>query len=262
LYYGWHDGSFYFASELKAIVEYEPKKLEVNLTAISQYLSYRFIPSPNTIWKDCYKLPPAHYLILSSEDFQKPTHASPPEEYWSFTYQKTKMSPQEAVEKTDKLLRMSVDTHLRSDVPVGSFLSGGYDSSALVYYMTQHDQRPNTFSIGFDNWKESEHQYAQSVAHHLNVPFHKTIVGSEQLGLLDKLVYHYDEPIADISIIPTYMVSQLASRYNKAVFSGEGADEIFGGYWWQKAITHIPGWQVWMQKIRGRLGLKPDYFVV
>ncbi len=261
LYYAWHEDCFYFASELKAIVKYESKAFSVNWTGISQYLSYRFIPSPNTIWQECHKLPPAHYLILEQEDFSKPDITDKAQEYWNLSYKKQQPSTTEAIENVNHLIRHSVNTHLRSDVPIGSFLSGGYDSSALVYYMTQFDQQPSTFSIGFDNWPESEHQYAEMVAEHLKVPFFKTIVGSEQLGLLDKLVYHYDEPIADISIIPTYMVSQLASQQNKAVFSGEGADEMFGGYWWQKAIANLSTWQVWWQKLRANAGVQPDFFV-
>lgn len=250
LYYGWLEGSFYFASELKAIVEKSTSRPKVNLTAISDYLNYRFVPTPNTIWEGLYKVPPAHYLEITIGEIKQHKANPSTKAYWQLPFKNIKADPQEAVEEVNHLLFESVQTHLRSDVPIGSFLSGGYDSSALVYYMKKAQYNPNTFAIGFDNWKESEDQYAQMVADHLNVPFYKTIVGSEQLGLLDKLVYHYDEPIADISIIPTFLVSQLASQHNKAVFSGEGADEMFGGYWWQKKITNLPVFQ----KLLGRLG--------
>ncbi len=261
LYYSIQRNNLYFASELKAIIRYENEKPPLNTRAISQYLSYRFIPSPFTIWENCFKVPPAHYLLI---DLARPDRLQGPLEaksYWNIDYTAQKMPARDTVEQVDHLLSRSVSQHLRSDVPIGSFLSGGYDSSALVYYMTKAGYRPNTFAIGFDNWPESEHHYAQLVAEHLEVPFHQTIVGSEQLGLLDKLVYNYDEPIGDISIIPTYMVSQLAAQKNKAVFSGEGADEMFGGYWWQKAIADTPAWLVWWQKMSSMMGARPDYFV-
>jgi asparagine synthase (glutamine-hydrolysing) len=229
---------FLFGSELKVILVHPDVKPQVDETAIFDYLTYRYIPSPKTIWKDIQKLQPAHYVLYKQGnekieqvrywDIPKPNNSTP--------------SVSEAVELFHTGLKKSVQEHLRSDVPIGSFLSGGYDSSALVYYMTQEGYKPNTFSIGFDDWQNSEHQFAEQVAEHLNVPHFNTIVGNEQLSLLETLVYHYDEPIADISIIPTYMVSQLAKKHNKAVFSGEGADELLGGYWWQKDIAKMPNW--------------------
>lgn len=261
IYYGWLGDSFFFASELKAIVEDAPQRPPVNFAAIPDFLTYRYIPSPNTIWKNLFKIPPAHFLELSLHNMQTVKSNSYTQAYWDLKFTKLNITPKQAVEEVNALLKQSVHTHLRSDVPIGSFLSGGYDSSALVYYMTQNDYRPNTFAIGFEAWKESEDQYAQLVASHLNVPFYKTMVGGEQLGLLDKLAYHYDEPLGDISIIPTYQVSELASQHNKAVFSGEGADEIFGGYWWQKKIASLSPFDAWKQRWKSRLGAKPDYFV-
>lgn len=261
LYYAIWQNNFYLASELKAIVQFESKRPPVNYSAISNYLSYRFIPSPYTIWEHCFKVPPAHYLLIDWKQADQLSAPLTPKPYWNMEYTGQKITPVSAVEQLNQLLQKSVNEHLRSEVPIGSFLSGGYDSSALVHYMKQTGYNPNTFAIGFEHWPESEHQYAEMVARHIDVPFFKTIVGSEQLGLLDKLVYHYDEPIADISIIPTYMVSQLASQHNKAVFSGEGADEILGGYWWQKAIAKTPNWLVGWQKMRGLLGARPNYFV-
>ena len=120
-----------------------------------------------------------------------------------------------------------------ADVPVGSFLSGGYDSSTLVAYMDQLGQKPATFSIGFSKWEKSEDHFAKIVANHLNVPNESVVADETSLRLVDRMAVVYDEPIADISIVPTYMVSQLARSRVKAVLSGEGADELFGGYTWQ-----------------------------
>lgn len=131
------------------------------------------------------------------------------------------------------MLLKSVEQHLRADVPIGSFLSGGYDSSALVYYMTR-GYKPETFSIGFKNLDDSEHNYAKIVADKFNVNLNLELADDNNFDLLDEMHQVYDEPLGDISIIPTYMVSKLAHKKVKSVFSGEGADEIFGGYNWQK----------------------------
>ncbi len=259
LYYGWIDGNFYFASELKAIIKGLPGRPALRLGAISEYLTYRYVPSPHTIWEGLYKLPPAHYLLLSpKEAWNYPK----PQAYWSLEPANRKIRPEEAIERVGHILRRSVQEHLRSEVPIGNFLSGGYDSSALAAFSTMLGKQPETFSIGFEGWAQSEHRYAETVAKHLGVPIHTTIVGAEQLEVLDTLAYHYDEPIADISIIPTYMVSQLASRYNKAVLSGEGADEIFGGYTWQKEIARFRPWQAWAASALQRLSGSPkNHFV-
>ncbi len=236
LYYGWLGDQFYFASELKAILHGLPQKPLLNKSAVCDYLTYRYVPSPKTIWEGLHKLPPAHYLLL---DFYENNKPQTPVKYWELISNRRKVSDKEAVEQVNHLLKQSVKEHLRSDIQIGSFLSGGYDSSALVYYMQQQQESVKTFSIGFKDWEQSEHLYARIVANHLEVENDACIVGDEQLELVDKLSYYYDEPIADISIIPTYMVSELAHRHTKAVLSGEGADEIFGGYTWQKEIA---GW--------------------
>ena len=138
------------------------------------------------------------------------------------------------MKKLDDLLYRSINNHSIADVGIGSFLSGGYDSSALVYYLSRNRYKPKTFSIGFKNWKQSEHQYAELVADRFEVPIKSVIADQNDLELIDIMPEVYDEPIADISIIPTYMVSRLARKDVKAVMSGEGADEIFCGYGWQQ----------------------------
>ena len=137
------------------------------------------------------------------------------------------------VSEVKEKIKLSVSEHLRSDVEIGTFLSGGYDSSGLAAFMTAEDKKLNAFSIGFKNWPKSEHQFAEAVANHLSINLDSTIVDSKSLNEIEIMPQVYDEPIADISIIPTYLVSALARKKNKAVFSGEGADELFGGYTWQ-----------------------------
>lgn len=258
LYYGWLDDQFYFASELKAIIHDLPLKPVLNHAAICDFLTYRYIPSPHTIWKNLYKLPPAHYLLIHIDN-NSPNQQ--PVEYWQLKTTSKRIANAEAIETVNDLLKKSVAEHLRSDIQIGSFLSGGYDSSALVYYMAKQNYNTKTFSIGFDDWEQSEHYYAKIVADHLGAENYNCIVGNEQLALIDKLVYHYDEPIADISIIPTYLVSQLAAGQTKAVLSGEGADEIFGGYTWQKEIAKAKrGAAIWAFA-KQRLGGGKNTFV-
>lgn len=236
LYYGFLDHQFYFASELKAILKGLPKRPAPSIEAVADFLVYRYVPSPKTIWQGLKKLPPAHFLDIS---FSSGPPDLSPQCYWRLPETRIRATPQEAAHQVNELLSESVAQHLQSDVPVGSFLSGGYDSSALVAYALKQGKALDTFSIGFEGWEKSEDQYARQVADHLNLPLHTRLAGREQLGLLEQLAYFYDEPLGDISTIPTFMVSQMASQHRKAVLSGEGADELFAGYTWQKPIAGL-----------------------
>lgn len=228
LYYGFYDNQLVFASELKAIIQANVFPKEVDKSAVADFFVYRYVPSPKTIWKGINKLAPANYLKVDLK-----TLDSELTEYWSLRASNQQPSLEKLSADTNQLLLDSVKQHIRSDVPIGSFLSGGYDSSALVLWMTELGLKPNTFSIGFDNWVKSEDQYAKIVADHLGVPNDATIASNASIDLVDKMAWVYDEPIADISIVPTYLVSELARKKVKAVLSGEGADELFGGYTWQ-----------------------------
>jgi asparagine synthase (glutamine-hydrolysing) len=140
--------------------------------------------------------------------------------------------------------------HARADVPVGSFLSGGYDSSAIAYLLAKNNYRPQTFSIGFNNWEKSEDQYAAVVAEKFGLSSSSTNGFRKRFRLGNLMPDVYDEPIADISILPTYLVSKNARKYVKAVMGGEGADELLGGYTWQKDwFREHPA--TWKQKLFG-----------
>lgn len=232
LYYYKGNSSFIFASEIKGIVANPEVEREIDFSSMADYLTYRYVPSPKTIWKYIKKLPAANYLEMDLSG-----NASV-NEYWKIHYGNRGMKASDAIEKVDELLMNSVATHIRSDVPVGSFLSGGYDSSAMVYYLSRINYKPQTFSIGFEGWSESEHLYAEMVAQQFGTKHTSTIVGAESLDILENLAGVYDEPLADISIIPTYLVSKAASQNVKAVFSGEGADELFCGYSWHYALSN------------------------
>lgn len=228
LYYYLDSEQLIFASEIKAIIENTDIKREIDFTSLSEYFIYRYIPSPKTIFKNIYKVEPAHFLEISNDLDIKKTEYFKLEIHNQIEKQKT------SIKEIDKILKKSVEIHIRSEVPVGSFLSGGYDSTAIVKYFSEFEKGFNTFSIGFNDWDGSEHHFAKIVANKFGTSHHSEILDSSSLDILDDLMYFYDEPIADISIIPTYQVSKLASKHNKAVLSGEGADELFAGYTWHR----------------------------
>ena len=229
LYYIKEKDKFIFASEIKAIIANKEIEKKIDYSSVCDFMVYRYVPSPKSIWANIKKLPPANMLILKKD--------SQPEikRYWKPHIANHKIPEKEAVDQVNELLTRSIKTHTMGDIPIGSFLSGGYDSSALIYYMNKAKYPTSTFSIGFENWNESEHQYAELVAKKFGTHHHSKIIGPSDLSLVETLAYFYDEPIADISIIPTFEVSKMASENVKAVLSGEGADEIFGGYSWHKS---------------------------
>lgn len=229
LYYHTSPDRLIFASELKAIMKSGVIDREINYSAFSDYFVYRYVPSPKTIWKNINKLSPAHYLRFGTKNGK-----SELVQYWNLIATNNSQNSVQLANEIGEMIYKSVSQHSRSDVEIGSFLSGGYDSSAIVYYLSQLNSSLKTFSIGFENWDASEHQFAEIVADQFKVSNKSLIAGKNSLDVLENLSTVYDEPIADISIIPTYLVSQLASGEVKAVMSGEGADELFGGYEWQK----------------------------
>lgn len=244
VYYALDQEQFTFASELKALLKAEAKRRDLDFSAMADFFVYRYVPSPKSIWKGVKKLPPAHYLRISLTNLSFSEH-----EYWKLNVSDHSMDQNDLISMTDSMLSESVAMHLRSDVPIGSFLSGGYDSSALAYYMKRSGQSPHTFSVGFDNWDASEDIFAKKVSDHLGLSNSTVSLSKDSLSLLDLMPDVYDEPIADISIVPTYAVSQLARSEVKAVFSGEGADELFGGYGWHHEYYR----QLYPETWKGRL---------
>ena len=244
LYYYNSGAQLIFASELKAIMASGEVAKNINYSAFSDYFVYRYIPSPKTIWQNVNKIEPATYLEINTLSFEQ-KHI----EYWKL-HANNSLSDPILIEEINEIIKNAVKEHTRSDVPIGSFLSGGYDSSALVHYMKTLGQNPETFSIGFSNWEKSEDQFAELVAKHLSVNNTKVVADENSLQYLEIMPTVYDEPIADISIIPTFMVSKLAKTKVKAVLSGEGADEIFGGYTWQQDFMKKPN-STWFRSLFG-----------
>ena len=256
LYWYRDSNSFIFASEIKGIIENPAVRKEIDFSSLSDYFAYRYVPSPKTIWKNIYKLPPAHFLELNIAGNINL------KEYWNLRFDSKKADEKDVVSKVNDLLRTSVQSHVTSDVPVGSFLSGGYDSSALVYYLNQLEHDTQTFSIGFEGWEKSEHQYAEIVSNHFKTRHTSTIIGPESLDTVKELSTFYDEPIADISIVPTYLISKTAAENVKAVVSGEGADELFCGYTWQKEYHDFQTGVSRLSRFKNRMGLSKKPYAI
>lgn len=220
------DNSFIFASEIKSLLQ-DPKIIpEVENEALHHFLTYQYVPGPLTIFKNIKKLPPAHSLILQNGTITL-------ERYWDLSYQKDPdcKTLNACCEKLMSVFTDAVKTRLRSDVPLGAFLSGGVDSSATVAVMSRILDRPvKTFTIGFEESDYNELPYAKTVADQYQTEHTEFIVKPDALSILPKLVRHYDEPFADPSAIPTYYVSKLTREHVTVALNGDGADESFAGY--------------------------------
>jgi asparagine synthase (glutamine-hydrolysing) len=230
LYYYYDGKRLAFASELKAIeAALDPKDLQVDETALYDFLGYRQVPAPKTLYRNCYKLPPAHYIVYdpASGKLQAPVA------YWSVPVpdEPRPVSVDEAAEELRGLLDESVREQMVSDVPLGFFLSGGIDSSVVVASATGLGADVSTFSIGFDSDEKSETPYAREIAGRFGTNHHENILSQSAAGdLLPNLKQWFDEPFADESAMPTYLVSKVARENVTVVLTGDGGDEVFGGY--------------------------------
>jgi asparagine synthase (glutamine-hydrolysing) len=230
LYYQKNSNGITFASELKSIVNASSFSREIDYSSFCDFFTYRYIPTPKTIWKGVSKLPPAHAMLINRDGNEQT------EEYWKLVPGEQRLHFSDVVEEVNTLLRTAVKGHMLSDVPVGTFLSGGYDSTALALMQKDLNYPLRTFSMGFENWDKSEHLYAGVVAEILETEHRQELVKGADLSLMDLLPEYYDEPHGDISNVPTFMVSRMAAQEVKVVFSGEGADEIFAGYGWHRRL--------------------------
>jgi asparagine synthase (glutamine-hydrolysing) len=228
LYY-FHDGRrLAFGSELKSLLELPWMPRQIDLQALDAYLSFGYVPSPLSIFKHIRKLPPAHIAVCTPTNFQiRP--------YWHLDMENTSdpASTNEATltEELTSILDECVQLRLISDVPLGAFLSGGVDSGAVVASMARQSAEPiKTASIGFSDKQFDELAYARQVAGRYHTDHAEFVVEPNALELIDKLVWHFDEPFADSSAIPTYYVSQMARRQVTVALSGDGGDEVFAGY--------------------------------
>ena len=214
-----------FGSEIKSILEHPDVQREINLEAVDAYLTLGYVPDPLTIFRDIHKLPPGHYLTFSNGRVRT-------EQYWDFKFEPAESrKPEDYLDELRALLNESVRLRLISDVPLGAFLSGGIDSSTVVALMAQNMNQPvKTFSIGFHEDSYNELKYARLTAKKLGTDHHEFFVTPQICDVIDDLVWHFDEPFADPSAIPTFMVSKLARDHVTVALSGDGGDELFAGY--------------------------------
>lgn len=246
LYYGMQNGYLLFASELKAIAAHPAFEATIDRNAVASFMHLGYVPAPNSIWQGIYKLPPAHWMKFHPGDKVIPD----PQCYWDLA----KIATQGAtdtfadtpaiVDELEALLTDAVGLRMEADVPLGTFLSGGVDSSVITALMQTRAQRPvKTFSIGFDDPSYDESGFARSVAEHLGTDHHELrVTASEAQAVLPELPTIWDEPFADASQIPTYLVSALARKQVTVSLSGDGGDELFAGY-----NRHVLGAQIWNQ---------------
>ncbi|MCD6194411.1 MAG: asparagine synthase (glutamine-hydrolyzing) [Candidatus Aminicenantes bacterium] len=227
LHYTFYQGRLYFASEIKAILQTDFPR-EMDWEALHQYFTFEYIPAPRTIFKNLHKLLPGHRLIIQNNSWKI-------EKYWDIPYRENPSSsphPEQLTQEIRTRLQESVRKRLISDVPLGVFLSGGLDSSSVTAFMSQLVKEPiKTFSIGFEEESFNELDYARLVAKRFKTEHHEFIVHSAQVKeLVPQLIKFLDEPLADASVIPTYIISRLAREFVTVALAGEGGDELFAGY--------------------------------
>lgn len=238
LHYWFQNGTLVFGSEIKAILEYPEVSREISFKALGDYLSFLYIPAPQTIYKEIHKLPAGHWLRYRNAQIEiRP--------YWDFSYRPdSSRSEAEWTEKLRTTIAESVKLHMMSDVPLGAFLSGGVDSSTVVSWMSrQSDQAVKTYSIGVGDKSFNELPYARQVADYCRTDHHEKMVNPDAFGLLPKIIAGFDEPFADSSAIPAYLVSEFARQEVTVALSGDGGDELFGGYLWTRK-------ELWLEKYR------------
>ncbi|NGP44683.1 asparagine synthase (glutamine-hydrolyzing) [Bacillaceae bacterium SIJ1] len=223
-FYKEQDGRLLAASEKKSLLMAEADH-DLNETALQHYLTFQYVPEPFSMHEDIQKLLPGHCFT------KKPGQPLAIETYWQASFSPVQQSRDEAMTAIQDVLRDSVGVHMRSDVPVGSFLSGGIDSSAIVSIAKDFHSDILTFSVGFDHEGFSEVDVARETAEVLGVKniFHM-ITPEEYMNELPRIIWHMDDPLADPAAIPLYFVAREARKHVKVVLSGEGADELFGGY--------------------------------
>ena len=234
LYYGWVRNQFVFASELKAIKKFPKFNNSIDRKALALFLRFNSIPSPYSIYEDISKLEPGTIIQFNadSKKITKSTYWSTEEEYVKSSFSCFMGSSEDAIIQLESILSKAVSSQMEADVPLGAFLSGGIDSSLIVALMqSQSDNKINTFSIGFNDPAFNEARHALMVSNYLGTNHHELYLNeSDALDIIPNLPYIYDEPFADSSQIPTYIVSRFAKEKVSVSLSGDAGDELFGGY--------------------------------
>lgn len=256
LYYGWVGRSFVFGSELKALCAMPEWRGDVDRDALALFMRFAYVPAPHSIYQGVHKLPPGNVLSIAAT--ASPGDMPAPRAYWPVgdvvateRADALECDDSEAVAQLDSLLRDAVAKMMVADVPLGAFLSGGIDSSLVVALMQAQSDRPvKTFTIGFRDEVYNEARHARAVAEHLGVDHSEIYVTpGEAMAVIPRLPTIYDEPFADSSQIPTFLVAQMAREHVTVALSGDGGDELFGGY-----NRHCRAAPVW-ERVSGLPGL-------
>lgn len=230
LYYASTSKAFVFGSEMKALFAHPGVSRDLNERAVPLYFTYGYVPCPETFYRGIVQVPPASYVLVENGQVRGPFS------YWDLAYplegQERQVSEAEACREVRALLSAAVERRLLSDVPLGAFLSGGIDSSVVVSLMSRlMGRRVKTFSIGFTGDKDlDETPFSRLVARHFNTDHTEFIVEPKAFDLVEKLLWHHDQPYGDSSAIPTYLLAKLAREHVTVALSGDGGDEVFGGY--------------------------------
>jgi asparagine synthase (glutamine-hydrolysing) len=235
LFYAPLDNGIVFASEIKSILLHPSMHAVLDPSAVDSYLTLGYVPGPRTIFKGINALLPGQ-RILWSEGLLEVSH------YWQPTFLEPILTNKESelVDELDSLLNESVRHHLVSDVPVGAFLSGGIDSSLVTAIAQKHNREPlETFTIGFSEGRD-ERGYARAVAKHVGSHHHEELAQPDLARWVPRFVWHLEQPLFDNSVLPTFLVSELASKNGKVVLSGDGGDEPFAGYDWTRFALVLP----------------------
>lgn len=230
LYYYKSNNDIVFSSELKSMLTLPDIPRNIRTDAVYDFFAYQYIPDPKTIFENIFKLEPGHYLEISETDFKKT-------KYWDISFANTSSHDETQIRKElQELLNKCTKNRMISDVPLGAFLSGGVDSSGIVAMMSNNSETAvTTCSIGFDNEKFNETEFARTVAELYHTNHHELMVHQNVKDSLEKIVSFFDEPFGDPSLVPTYYVSELARQKVTVAIAGDGGDEIFAGY--QKYTT-------------------------
>jgi len=224
LFYSWDAQRCIFGSELKAVLAHGQVKEELDPAALADYFCFLYIPAPKTVYRAVRKVRAAHYVVITENGMRE-------QPYWDLAFDRVEQKSEERwCEELLDCFCEAVRVRLVSEVPLGSFLSGGIDSSAVEGAMSRFVPHPVTCTVGFDERAYSEVEYARLVAKTVDSEYHEVTVRPNALEVLGKLAWHYDEPFADSSAVPTYYVSQAAREHVTVALSGDGGDENFAGY--------------------------------
>lgn len=251
LFYSQQPERLVFGSELKALLPAGRLDTQINLSAIDQYLLYQYIPHPQTIYRGVSALPPAHVAIWRADPLGAVSFTT--RAYWSCPTGEVAQDKAAAIDQLHDTLEQAVVMRMQSDVPLGAFLSGGVDSSLIAALMQRNSSRPiETFSIGFKESEYDESRYSRQVAEHLGTRHEAFVVEPSAVAVLPELIYHYDQPFADSSAIPTWYLSRMTKQQVTVALSGDGSDELFAGYDRYQAarfaaqLDRIPGMRAWL----------------